>query len=135
MKINIDKRNFSEKEIYSKILEFLSTLNPDPDKRLQDTEVKLLVEFLTLPEKYKYYRFATPSRTRVQKNAAADGWVISRTNLNNKLYKILEKGYLVRDEDSVIYLDPSVRSILDKLANKEEVSITLNFSLEDVQTS
>ena len=129
MKVKIDRSNFDRRTVFSKLLEFISTLNPNSEHRLHDSEIALLVEFLMLPEKYKYYRFSAPAKTRLEKTALKElGWKLTRTNLNNKIYSILDKGYLVRDEDGVIYFAKYLRSIVEQILDDKTWELTLQFN-------
>lgn len=133
LKYNLDK--FSKRDIYRKFFALLSVLNPDKDKRLQDCEIDMIAEFMMLPPKYKHYRFASPAKKRVIKSAKEDlGWSLTPTNIRNKLYSLIKKDILTRDEDMVIYFKPHVRKMLDNLEEGKDISITTIFNLNAPQS-
>ena len=117
-----------------KLFEILNSVQPDPTKRLTETELKLLTEFLLLPKKkFEYQRFSSLARTKVQEATKEQGWSLSRENINNKIYSILDKGYLRRDEDSVIYLANHIKALAFELLSVydgSKPSFTLSIEFE-----
>ena len=99
----INYKNLSIKDALSEYFNILNTAQPSKSKRLAKSEIQTLVEFLLLPEKFENKRFGSLAKTKVLEALAEQDSVITRANLNNKIYSILEKGYLWRDTDSVIY--------------------------------
>ena len=86
---------------YLKVLSALSTNEP-----LSDLEINILTEFLLLDgDKYKHQRFSSRAKDKV-----VDALLVKynlktqKGNINTKLYLMIGKGYLTRDEDNVIYV-------------------------------
>jgi hypothetical protein len=130
--LKFDNTKFSKREVYRKFFTLISILNPDKDKRLQDCEIDMIAEFMMLPPKYDYYRFASPSKKRVIKTAKEElDWNLSATNIRNKLYSLIKKDILVRDEDQVIYFKPYIRTMLEEIRKGNGVNITTIFNLND----
>ena len=101
-------------------------------KKLSELEIKLLIIFLSLPEKFKYHRFSTIAKNKAMEIAKEENWILSRINVNNKIYSMIDKGVLRRDEDNVIYLNPALQKGVDKLLNrienKEPMEVTFDIT-------
>lgn len=96
--------NLNDEEFLEKLLDFINLLTPD-EKKITSLEKKVLVLFTLLPEeRFKYQRFSTLAKNKVLLMAKERNWILSKINLNNKIYGLIEKGFLRRDEDSVIYV-------------------------------
>lgn len=97
------------------------------EMRLTPAEAELLVEFLTLPTKFRYYRFASPAKKVVMRSLS-----ISLANLNNKIYSLIDKGLIYRDEDRVLYLNKTLEaassSIISNFTSSKNSSITFNIT-------
>lgn len=114
--MKIKYNHLGKREALHKLFEILNALQPSPENRLTETEYKLLTEFLLLPKKkFEYQRFSTLARTKVQEITKEQNWQLSRENINNKIYSALDKGYLRRDEDSVIYLSKHIQALAFQL--------------------
>lgn len=99
------------------------------EKQLTELEIELLILFLSLPEKFKYSRFSTLAKNKVIEIAAQEqGWKLSRINVNNKLYSLIDKGVLVRDEDGVIYInktiDRGISQLIQAIGSNSAMEIT-----------
>lgn len=95
-----------ERKAYQRAFEIISFLSDDGRDRLTESEIMVLVEHLMLPDKYEHHRFSSTAKRKVMDAIEERGDKLSRTNLNNKIYEILRKGYLVREDDNVIALSP-----------------------------
>lgn len=113
-----------EKHIYRRLLCILNAFYDDDDRKLTNTEIDLLVEFLMLPrKKFEYQPFSTLAKTKVIETANTYGWKLSRENVNNKLYALVNKEYLWKDEDGVIYWRPHIKQLIDLLRDSlDEIS-------------
>lgn len=109
-----------------KLLSFLSFIHSP----LTDTEVLILKTFLSLPPKYRYHRFSSAGRKAAIKSLQEKNIKLSSANLNNRLYSLIDKKYLRRDEDNVIYVSDFLEKITDIYTNKHSLSVNLNF-IED----
>lgn len=113
----------SKGDFITKLLSLLSFLHAP----LTDTEVLVLKTFLCLPPKYRYHRFSSAGRKAAIKMLAEEGIHLSSANLNNRLYALLDKKYLRRDEDKVIYTADFLEKIIDIYLQHGTFSFTLNF--------
>jgi len=112
-------------------LRILSSLNPNPQNYLTDAEINLLAEFLLLPPKYEFYLFSKVPKKKVRENLLSIGWKLSAESMNQKLYSLIDKQYLYRDEDNVIYLSKylkhQTKHLLDKLNSQQDFNILITF--------
>lgn len=111
----INYKNLSIKNSLVEYFHILNTAQPIKSKRLARSEINVLAEFLLLPEKFKDKRFGTLAKTKVLEILKEDGVPITRANLNNKIYSLVDKGYLRKDIDSVIYPKEFVQAGLEGL--------------------
>jgi hypothetical protein len=120
--------NLTESEFLEKFLNMVNLLSP-PEKSIATSEAQLLIEFLLLPdEKFKYQRFSSLAKTKVIQSAASKNWNLTKINVNNKIYSLIDKGFLRRDTDGVIYIAKYILAALASYrANKTfEIKITFN---------
>lgn len=122
------------RESISKFLAALNVVNPNPDNHLSETEIMVLTEFLLLPSyKFKYQRFGRLARAKVKDNLLEhQNYEISKVNLNNKIYSLIDKGVLWRDTDKVIYvkeyLEKAVsENMLKAIEENKHFNLTFNF--------
>ena len=66
--ININIPTDDTRTLIRVYLEILNIINPNPNNKLTDGEIKLLTEFLLLPEKFSYQRFSRYAKPVVVKN-------------------------------------------------------------------
>ncbi len=125
MKINYPAR--TDEQFTEVLLSFLSSLRP-PKQRLTNSEIEHLVEFINLAPKYRSQMFSTLSKTKVKDILKAKGKTATTGNINIKLYSLVRKGYLKRDEDSVIVLQPSLQKLLDTFRQTGKLQFSLNFN-------
>jgi hypothetical protein len=112
------------------MLRFLSSLSPNRDKELTDSELNVLVKFLQLPQSFEHRMFSRIAKNKIRKEFKEEGWVLSSMNLNNKLYSLEDKGYIVKDEDGVMYLNKEIKYIWSKLKNIKEGPMELNVLIQ-----
>lgn len=126
MKVKFDK--LDEETFLDKLLDVINLLSPE-DNRMSPLEKKVLTLFILLPEeRFKYQRFSTLAKSKVLKLAEERNWKLSHINLNNKIYGLVQKGFLRRDEDKVIYIPEYIlKAHKEFIKNKTyEVNINLN---------
>ena len=129
MKINLPPSQPSS--CLDKVLLVLSSLQPQ-EKQLTPVEISILREFMLLPGKFEYFRFSSLAKSEVLKALALKGYKISRSNLNNRIYDLVDKSYVKRDTDRVLYLTPSIESIRKALlSNTLELTIIFNHDSQD----
>jgi hypothetical protein len=125
MKVNyppLDDRGF-----LAKYLLVVNTLLPK-EQQLVDSEIELIIEFLLLDNnKFNYQRFGPLAKKKVIENAGQRGWKLTKININNKLYSLLEKGFLRRDTDKVVYMPKHVSTALEAFRADKEFVINIEF--------
>jgi len=103
--VNINIPSNDTRTLIKTYLKILNVVNPNDANILTEGEIKILTEFIILPDKYSYQRFSRYAKPLVLKNLHEfQGWKVTPVNLNSKIYELLNKGYLWRDEDGVLYL-------------------------------
>lgn len=114
------------------LFDLLNSVNQQEDKKLTSTEIRVLVEFLLLPrKKFEYQRFSSVAKKHVIRNLKElDEWDLSSENLNNKIYSMIEKDFLRRDEDQVIYLAKHIKELAYRLVDCYENNTNFIFALE-----
>lgn len=110
----------SKMEYFGLMLEILNILQPEREKRITSTEKDVLVAFFLLdPEKFRYHRFSRVAKKKVIELFEAMGQTLTKENLNFKIYRLIDKGYLTRDEDNIVtlkgYLDDFLYQAYDAL--------------------
>ncbi len=125
MKINYPSLN--DEKFTEVLLSFLSSLRP-PKQRLTNAEISYLAEFINLAPKYRSQMFSTLSKGKVIQSFLSKGHKATTSNINVKLYSLIRKGYLKRDEDSVIVLQPSIANLIDSFRANDKLQFTLTFT-------
>lgn len=121
-------QGISRKEFLYKFFE-LWNLIQGKQYKLTEKEVLLLVEFMLLDEKYKYFRFNTKAKKIVRENLKNQiNWIVSDQNLSQLLAALEKKGVIKKDEDGVRYILPNLENLIDP--NNKEFKISLRFNLE-----
>lgn len=114
--------NLSLEDFTTLLLRFISALQP-LERQLSPVQLEVLKKTLLLPDKYRYRLF-----TYATKKYVASLFPMSVSNLNNRIYELIEKKYLYRDEDKVIYVNPALLQAVDLF--KKQKSITLTYVFE-----
>lgn len=119
------------------MLDVLNLINPNPENRTTEAENKVIVEFLSLPEqKFKHQRFSTLAKKRVLESLKQNhDWDLSRENLNNKIYSLMQKNLITRDEDGVLYFTSTLLrafATANEALNSKQV-FNIVFSFQDAE--
>lgn len=109
-------------------LTLLSSVQP-LSTRLTDVELLVLKAFLLLPPKFKYQAFSSAGRTKVTSYLAPHG--ITRSNVNNRLYSLIRKGYIRRDKDKVLYINEKLQKVVSQFITTRSATLTFTFQLDD----
>lgn len=129
--MNIKYPPLSEREFLSKYLELTNILLPE-EQRLIPSEIDLIIEFTLLPEeKFAYQRFGSLAKDKVIEAAATRNWKLSKLNINNKLYALLDKQFLRRDEDKVIYLPKHLLAALKQFQKDQTFDVNIVFTYDN----
>ncbi len=94
---------------------------------VSESELELLTQFLDLPDRFKYRRFSSSGKKKVIEAYALLNKKLSLVNLNNKLYSLIKKGILRRDEDGVIQIPDYVYKPYLEFLNHRKVTVNLEF--------
>lgn len=132
--MTINYKNISRKQFLNRYFELLNTAQGNPEKKLTPAEIEVLGLFIDLPDKFEHQRFSTAARDKVMKIICKTE-DCSRQSLNNKIYSLIRKGFIWRDEDGVLYILPGVlRGAKEGLKAREEVpssfELTFKFSYD-----
>lgn len=128
--INLPKDD--TRSLIAAYLEILNIVNSQSHTKLTDGEIKLLVEFLLLPEKYSYQRFSRYAKPTILKALKeVHDWELSTVNLNSKIYELVGKGYIWRDTDGVLYLKDFLIKSTKKLLEDKKILIKFDDSSPD----
>lgn len=123
----------SEKEFVCKYLQTINILLPE-EQQLIPSEIELITEFALLPEdKFQYQRFGSIAKNKVIEIFSAKGKVFTKVNINNKLYSLLAKNFLTRDEDSIIYLPKHLLKALSTFRQTKQYELNIRFSNGDIK--
>jgi hypothetical protein len=114
------------------MFDLLNSVLVAEEEELTSTEIKVLTEFLMLPrEKFSYQRFSSAAKKRVIKSLnELEGWKLSPENLNNKIYSMIEKKFLRRDTDQVIYLAKHIKLLAYKILDAFEANESFFIAVE-----
>lgn len=125
MKINYP--SLDERSFLKKYLAFYNLLVPEV-QQLLPSEIDLVTEFALLPDsKFSYQRFGSLAKNKVIEAATEKGWKLTKLNINNKLYALLDKRFLRRDEDKVIYMPEHLMKALQSFRTNNNFEIKLMF--------
>lgn len=130
----IKYKNLSLRESLSKFFHFVNAAQLDSSKIITETEIQVITEFILLPEKFHFQRFSTLAKRKVRQILEEEfNWVLSKENLNNKIYSLIEKNILSRDEDGVIHIVKHLRipitKLLEAYEKKENYEITFRYEI------
>jgi hypothetical protein len=107
----------------------------DESKHLAPSEKDFLIDILMLPDKYEYFRFSSIAKKVIINNTEEKTGVRqSHQNLNNKIYKLIKKGYLWKDSDGQTYFKPfilkAVKNLDEALAKGNHYDFVFRFKNE-----
>lgn len=124
------KLNVSISSDREKLYKFIDLTNGMfVDSKLTPREMEILTEALLLDrEKFRHSRFSRFAKAKIIK-ASKEVWNREYTGagLNGCIYGILNKGYLYRDEDGIIYVHPLYEKISEEFINNGGTEVLLTF--------
>lgn len=123
-----------EKKFLQIYLEMMNTMLPQ-EKRLVPSEIELMIEFAVLPEKFKYQRFGSLAKDKVIEAAKEKRKKLTKLNINNKLYALLDKEFLWRDVDKVIYMPKHFMFALEEFRKDKNFNVLIKFKYEEENRS
>lgn len=127
MKVKLKAKD--EKEFLLQYLELFSAIR-GPSSRLTEMEKELVV--ITVPmwfeDKYKYQMFSRKGKKRIEKLYEEKGSEIKSANLTTRISTLLEKKFLIRDAEGIIYLPTHVRKALTQYRKEGEFSVTIHYA-------
>lgn len=116
--------SLSPQQFLTTLLSLLSSLRPT-SKQLTPQEIELLTTFLLLPTKFSSYPFSTPGKKKV-----AATLKLSPQTLHARIYSLLKKGFLRKDEDGVLLLPHKLTTALSSFISTAEYSFLTTFTLD-----
>lgn len=115
-----------------KLLGFYNYIQPQSSNVLTPSEMELLAVFCTLPDKYKHSMFSIQGKKKATGiYQEIFGKTLSGVNLNNKIYCLLDKGFLHRDEDKVIYIKPFLLDSIKKMNENKTIQLGVTINVEN----
>jgi hypothetical protein len=124
MKLKIDVDN---EEIFTlTYLDIYGVVRGDKYK-LSDKEKELLLVAALIygDDKYKHQLFAVKGKNRIMEEMEKRGFYIKKNLMSTRIYSLLDKGFLYRDEDGIIYLPVHFRRALDEFRKYKIFTFTL----------
>lgn len=126
--MNIKYPISTEKQFLYIYLTLYNALLPEA-QRLVPSEVDMIIGFALLPnEKFQYQRFSTLAKDTLIRTYDQH---LTKININNKIYSLLDKKFLKRDEDRVIYLPSHLLKALQEFRESPNYSINISFIKDD----
>lgn len=113
-----------------KFFELLNVVQDKEGLKLALTEQQTLIYFYLIKDISSRHRFSAVGKKEVREMAIKDGWDLSAQNINNKLYSLIEKGFLVKDKDEVVakdWLESAILNLLNAIDNNKEYDIKFRF--------
>lgn len=122
-----------ERTFLKRYLEISNMILPE-EQRLVPSEIDLMIEFALLPEKFKHQRFGSLAKDKVIEYVEeVSGKRLTKLNINNKLYSLLDKKFLHRDIDKVIYMPKHFLHALETFRNDKNFVVNIVFPLYDAE--
>lgn len=119
IKLKITPENFCKH-----LFDIVNTFSPET-RKITTAEAHLLSHFLLLPSKFEHKRFGSVAKKTV---SASTGFTV--LNINNKLGSLLEKGYLYRDTDGVLYPRKTLFQSVSQFLKNGTFSFTIDLTLD-----
>lgn len=114
------KLNLSKKNLISLSLKILSALLKTP---ISVREEETLIAFLLLPNKYQFAPF-----TSIPKRLIRSQLSLSPSLLNNRIYSLKKKGFIIMEDDELLSYHPLIKYVL---STKDTYSFNINGTLND----
>lgn len=118
----------SVKEFVLKYVAFYNLLMP-LHQQVLPSEAELIAEFASLDDaKFEYQRFGALAKNKVIESYSTQGRKLTKLNINNKLYSLLDRKFLVRDEDKVIYFPKHLSLALSQYKTSSVFNVNIKFN-------
>lgn len=109
-------KNLTRREYLWKMFEIIDCMQLDKNSITTNKEKEMMIEFLCVPLRYSYFRFSKHSKKYVRSIIEKkDGNVCTNQNMNNKIYSLMRKGLLYRDDEGHIRFKPYIASTVKKV--------------------
>ena len=122
--MSLTLHQLSPQQFLTLLLSLLSSLRP-ASKQLSTPEIEVLTAFLLLPTKFSSYPFSTPGKKKV-----AATLKLTPQALHARIYALLRKGFLRKDEDAVILLPKSITRALETFLLTKTFTISTTLTLD-----
>lgn len=95
--------------------------------KLSDKEKELLLVAALIygDDKFKHQLFAVKGKNRIMEEMENRGFYIKKNLMSTRIYSLLDKGFLYRDEDGIIYLPIHFRKAIDEFRKHKIFTFTL----------
>lgn len=128
-------KGFSEEELIQKFFIVLNAAQKEASKRVSESEIKMLMFFLTLSERNRWFAFSSKGKKEVIQRYLKEGIKMSNLNLNTKIYTLIDKGYIKRHEDRSLtiadFIVEGVKRLVEGVEKKGEFEIIFRFKKEE----
>lgn len=115
----------SSEQFYYKCFEMVNCMQSTKEKKLSDSEIKVITEFILLDDTHRYDRFSLRGKKLVIKNLITKGWKVHGHILNIHLSHLQKKGIITEEPDKVKKLHPK---LAEAFSNKR---LTFTFELNN----
>lgn len=124
MRIKIDLDN--EETFINTYLDIYGVVRGEKYK-LSDKEKELLLVAALIygDDKYKHQLFAVKGKNRIMEEMEKRGLYIKKNLMSTRIYSLLDKGFLFRDEEGIIYLPIHFRKAIDDFRKHKIFTFTL----------
>jgi hypothetical protein len=125
--VSLNAKKENDRELIELALEILSLITPKDIERLTPLEIRILTEFIYLPDKYSFQRFSKYAKKYViDKIDELYGIKYKATYLNTCIYSLVKKKYLWRDSDDVLYIKSKILSYIKEVLKDKSFSINVS---------
>lgn len=127
------KYNLADKRAYLRV--YLQVVDCMSSLQTTDSEKEVLIDFLLLPEQYRPFMFSALAKNKVLESYTERGETMSMINLNNKIYSLINKKFLVREVDDTIVMRNAILQgairLLKALENGKSYQIIFDFNKDE----
>lgn len=115
----------------SKVFGLLSFMDSNPKRKLTESEIYTLITLALLPERFRYNRFSALAKNKARESYKLFfGINVSIPNFSNKIYSLVDKGYIARDEDGIMFINEKIMHLVSLLTTKGYIDIEMRYASE-----
>jgi hypothetical protein len=129
--------NLSEESLFNRLFKYINVISVCKNglvNQITEFETFLLIEFMLMDETWRYKRFSKTGRQLIRDKLVVDSPVkkqYTQQALNNKIYALHKKGFLVKHELTQEYeLAYFLQVLLDNLKKGKDTNQTVNLVIQ-----